>query len=189
MDGHIFYKGFSLVVEIDPRWVYDDSTRDFFTARIWSNNSVLVGIPAMPYDVMYTPIVFKSCGDGVTKAMDIARNKIWKHPERLIKHFLLTFPVPNDSKTGYVQLSTKEIYNNSDDDIAELESLYPIAHVEHEQHDDTFHNQFAVWNVVRIDVECQKIGRPDIGPKVSKAHAARVRRDEESMSRASHQEE
>jgi hypothetical protein len=184
VDGNTIFKGFSLVVEVDPRWVYDDKTREFFTARIISNDTVLVGIPAMPYDVMYNLNHFTECGDCVVKAMDIARNKIFRDPNRLIKHFLLNFPVPPDSRNGRVQLSTKEIYTNTDDE-SELELLYPEVAVEHIHHPVDFSNQFVVWNVARIDVESHRIGRPDTGPKISKAEAARLRKDEDSKSRAS----
>ena len=179
MDGHVIYKGFSLVVQIDPRWVLDDGSRDFFTARIVSNDSVLVGIPAMPYDVMYSLKQFKPCGAGVVKAMDIARNKIWKDQDSLIKHFLLTFPVPRDSKKGCIQLSTTEIYTNKDN-AYDLELIYPEVVSEHKKHKEPTINQYAVWNVVRIDVDSHKIGRPEnTGPKISKAEAARIRREEE----------
>jgi hypothetical protein len=185
VDSNVIYKGFSLVVQIDPRWVLDDDSRDFFSARIFSNDSVLVGIPAMPYDVMYSPKQFMRCGAGVVKAMDIARNKIWKDEDRLIKHYLLTFPVPRDSKNGCVQLSTKEIYDNKDD-ACDLELIYEEVVSHHKKHKAHTTNQFAVWNVARIDVDSHKVGRQDnTGPKISKAEAARRRREEDSKSSAS----
>ena len=39
-----------------------------------------------------------------------------------------------------------------------------------------FKNQYACWNVVRSDVDSSKRGRPDIGPKISKAQATRIRK-------------
>ena len=137
---------------------------------------MLVGIPAMPYNVMYNLKQFMLCGKGVVKAMDIARNKIWKDEDRLIKHFLLTFPVPHDSKKACVQLSTKEIYTNKDD-VYELELLYPDVASKHGEHEAYMKNQFVVWNVACIDVEDHKVGRPEnTGPKISKAEAARLRK-------------
>jgi hypothetical protein len=114
------------LVQVDPRFVYEDPTREYFSARIWTNDSVLVGIPSMPFDLLHFPEGFEpDCGEGAFKAMDAARNKILNDPTRQIKYFLLKFPVPIDSHTGHLELSTRELFDNLEGDETELELLYP----------------------------------------------------------------
>jgi hypothetical protein len=189
LDGKSYYKGYTIVVQVDPRWVYDDSNKEFFTARIWSSDSILVGIPSMPYDLCHWPEGFEpDVGEGPYKAMDETRNKIMKDSSRLIKYFYLRFPTPTDSQTSKLELSTKEIYDNYGGDETELDMLYTDIHVRHAEHSLNsksldFKNQYACWNVVRIDIESSKRGRPDVGPKISKAQATRIRKAAEEYER------
>ena len=177
------------MVQVDPRWVYDDPNKEFFTAWIWSHDSVLVGIPSMPYDLCHWPEGFESdVGKGPFKAMDGARNKIMDDPSRLIKYFYLRFPTPPDSQTSKLELSTKEIYDNFGKDETELDMLYTDFTVEHDEHKLLkeklpFKYQYACWNVVRSDVDSSKRGRPDVGPKPSKAQATRIRKAQEEQER------
>ena len=154
---------------------------------------MLVGIPSMPYDLCHWPQAFESdVGAGPYRAMDAARNRILDDPTRLIKYFYLRFPTPPDSQTSQLELSTKEIYDNYGGDETELDLVYTDFTVKHDEHDMyhegqkvnlPFKNQYASWNVVRSDVESSKRGRPDIGPKPSKAQAARIRKAAEEHER------
>jgi hypothetical protein len=38
-------------------------------------------------------------------------------------------------------------------------------------------HQYAAWNVARLDVDPNKRGKPDVAPKISKAQAARLRKE------------
>ena len=68
-----------------------------------------------------------------------------------------------------------------------MELLYPSADSAHKDYVDELKfmvpisNQFVAWNVVRLDTEPSKRGRPDTAPKISKAQAARERKEQEAL--------
>jgi hypothetical protein len=159
-----------------PRWNHEDTGRDYCTARIWTNDSILVGIPAFSFDLVHFPDGFRpDCGEGAWKAMDAARHTFIHDKTRHIKYFVLKFPVPPDSQTGRLEFSTKELYDC--DDETELELLYPYIEARHPKHPYKMQNQYASWNVVRLDVDPKKRGCPEFASTVSKAQQAVLRKE------------
>jgi hypothetical protein len=179
IDKKNFYKGFSIHKKVDGRYIWDDPHKEHFTARIWTDDSILIGYPAGSYDHLKNPEAFVGELDkGVLVSMDEARNKFLEDPSRHIRYTLLQFPEPSDSEGGRsFGLSTKEIANLSEADETELElNYFPVV----SEHKDVgkVENYMCVWNVVRLDIAPGKRGKPEEKPmsKAAQQHAARMLR-------------
>lgn len=131
----------------------------------------------MSYDLVNFPEGFiPDCGEGAWKAMDAARHAFINDKTRHIKYFVLKFPVPADSQTGRLEFSTRELYDC--DDEAKLMLLYPYIEAQHPKHPHPMQNQYASWNVVRLDVEPKKRGRLEkLAPTLSDAQQAVLRKE------------
>lgn len=169
--------GWHIQKEVDPRWTFDDENADFFVAAITSDDSVVVGIPAISYDHLYNITSFFGNSACVTKEMDETRHKILpnlvKYKKIPMLWYRLQFP-PRPGMTG-VRLSVREIYLNADnlqDDTSLDLNYYPAVST----HVTTgrYVTWWATWNVVAHDIgekemTDRKRGAPDVGPKQSKA--------------------
>lgn len=112
--------------------------------------------------------------------MDAMRNEFLKDQTRQIKYFLLKFPTPSDSESGKLELSAKPIIS-PDSDETELFFKTPEVVAHHAEVKPEMHHQFAAWNVVRLDVKVNKRGKPDAGPKMSKAQVLRVQKAADAL--------
>jgi hypothetical protein len=168
-DGKKYYRGFSIQKKVDPRYIYDDPRKEFYTARTWTDESVLVGYPAGTYEHFKHPESFKDeVEPGVYKAMDEERNRFVDNPSRLIEYTLLQFPHPDGGERGLsFKLSAKELFVNPTGDETELELQYfPVINTH--AHGPAVESTMCVWNVARLDVSAAKRGKP-LEPEMSKA--------------------
>lgn len=168
-DKSSWYKGFSIQMKVDSRYIFDDPHKEHYTARLWTDDSILVGYPAATYEHYTRPEDFENeVEEGVWIAIDEARNKFVEDPTRHTAYTLLQFPKPTDSDQGRTfRLSVREISENTDADETELElSYFPI----YSSHDRAglVVSSMCIWNVVRLDVAPGKRGKPDQKP-MSKA--------------------
>ena len=172
LDGKSWYKGFSIHKKVDGRYIYDDPRKDYYTARLWSSDSILVGYPSGTYEHYMYPESFKSeVEKSIWVAMDEARNKYFEDTSRHTEYTLLKFTKPSDSDSdrdlGF-KMSAREIHGNTDGDETELELLYfPISNF-HKGGAGQIESYMCVWNVVRLDIAPGKRGKPDAKP-MSKA--------------------
>ncbi len=147
---------------------------EYFIARIYSSDSVIVGIPGVSYDHLYNIEQYK-VSESVGKKMDENRNKmvpaLRKDKVVPMLWMLLKFQLRKGMKG--VRLSIKDIYNNEDNkDETSLElQYYPVQSV----HDlaGPFVTWWASWNIVCFDAtdgdSDRKRGAPDLRKKRSKA--------------------
>lgn len=171
--------GWHIQIQVDPRWTFDDPNAEYYVAAIFSEDSVIVGIPAVSYDHLYNIAGFLGNSECVSKEMDEYRNKVLpnfvQYKKVPMMWYLLQFP-PRPGMTG-VRLSTREIYNNQDnlqDDTTLDLKYYPNASRHHTTGQHI--TWWATWNVVahdtgEKDMADRKRGAPDVGPKESKAAA------------------
>ena len=168
--------GWHIQVQVDPRWTFDDDTGEYFVASIVSDDTILVGVPAVSYDHLYNINGFQN-SECVDKEMDEYRNailpKLTRYRVLPMMWYLLQFP-PRPGMTG-VRLSTREIYTNIDnvqDDTTLDLKYYPNVSSHHIT--GQMVTWWAAWNVVahdtgEKDMADRKRGAPDMNPKKSKA--------------------
>ena len=159
----LHYNGFHFMMLMDLRWVLEDDEVEPYKARLLSQNSVLLQVPAWPYGVLFHREDFVDrVPTNTTDAMDDARHDYFADPKsRKFKHIVLEFP--ND-----FVLSAKEIYSEAgDDDELELE----IIPYEYDRPDENGRNQeaWAAWKVARTNIKAHKRGKVDSMKKKSKA--------------------
>lgn len=167
--------GFHIQKAVDPRWTFDHSDGEFFLAKIFSDDSVLIGIPACEYDFLYNIDGFSEISECVYKEMDEFRNsivpKVNMYKKVPMMWYLLKFP-PRAGMTG-VRLSVREIYQS--DDLTDDTSLDLIYFPTTSQHSvcGNYIMWWATWNVVCHDTGTKqgdrKRGAPVLTPKQSKA--------------------
>lgn len=182
LDGKRIYDGLHIQKQVDGRWIDFQETFDWFEARIFSEDSILLGFPAGSFDQIFHPNAF-DVAESVYKDMDEARHKYAKaleeHPPRMPpkRWVLLKFP-PRPGQKGVV-LSVREIYRN--DDFSDESSLclryFPVKTKVPKS--KRFHvSWFATWDVVMHDASeeganFRKRGKIVSKKKKSKAAAQR----------------
>jgi hypothetical protein len=167
--------GFHIQVAVDPRWTFDNDDGEFFLAKIFTDDSVLVGVPACEYDFLYNIDGFSEVSECVYKEMDEFRNSIVPNVKKFKKvpmmWYLLKFP-PRPGMTG-VRLSVREIFQSDDltDDTSLDLSYFPTSSVHRVC--GKYITWWATWNVVCHDTGTKqgdrKRGAPDLTAKRSKA--------------------
>jgi hypothetical protein len=177
LDGITMQQGANIQVEVDGRWAFDEDEDDaeFFLAGINSDDSVLVGIPAVKYDQIHNLESFSEISEDVFNEMDEHRNVVIptlkKYKKVPMVWYCLKFP-PRPGMTG-VKLSVREIYQSDslDDDTSLDLQLYPVTSTHPVCGQVT--TWWASWNVVVHDTGVKahdrKRGKPDTEKKKSKA--------------------
>jgi hypothetical protein len=187
-DKSSWFKGFSIHMKVDSRYIFDDPHKEHFTARLWTDDSILIGCPAATYEHYKRPEDFEDdVEEGVWIAIDEARNKFLEDSKRHTVYTLLQFPKPTDSDQGRsFRLSAREISENVDSDETELELSYFPIYSNHEQAGLVV-SSMCVWNVVRLDVAPGKRGKPEAKPisKAAKQLQERIQRRNELEAAAS----
>ena len=159
IDGKAHYHGFSLLLQMDPRWMLDDTETDCYTARVFTSNSILIKKPAWPWSPLgardqYVGHFNASAIAAMDNAIhDYAANK----QKRKFKYILLVFKNKEGEKRDLV-LSSKEIYAGSGED----EELEPQMMKLNEK-------GWGLFQVARLDMKPEKRGRLHITQKKSKA--------------------
>jgi hypothetical protein len=167
IDGKSHYYGFSLLLQMDPRWVQDDSGVDCYTARVFTSNSVLIKMPAWPFSPLaerdqYATGFNESAVAAIDNAIhDFAANK----QQRKFKYILLVFK--NVGQKREILLSSKEINSDSGED-QELEPQ--MVRLNHRRAGGgTNEEGWGVFQVARLDIKPEKRGRLQMMQKKSKA--------------------
>jgi hypothetical protein len=149
-----YFPGYYIMMPIDIRWFLDDQSIEYYKARVYSNNQVLISLPAWPYTPLYNrEEIILSVAQNVTDAMDDARHSYEeKKDSRQWKHILLDFP------SDHI-LSSKEIHDEAGDDEDLLLELLPVvyAHPQLGSAINTVH--YVAWKVARAEVRAVKRGK------------------------------
>jgi hypothetical protein len=153
LDGKSVFTGFSIRRKIDPRWLWDEPKVEHFSARIFTDDSIIIGLPGMDYDHYLNVPEFSEehISESVEKEMDEARNAYHLiPPENRKRWVLLQFP----ALQGWdgIRLSCKEIFRNPDyTDESKLEvEVFPVKSF-HNDTKRTMINWFVQWKVVAHD--------------------------------------
>lgn len=171
-DKKTVHSGFVIQMKTDPRWSLDDATQEYNKARIWTDDSVLIGCVDLDYDHTKNLESNDQVSAYVKKDMDEFRNRASESLKQgfvPMRWVLLKFP-PRPGKGG-VNLSVKEIYHDveeKDEHVLELD-FYPVYsdHPKFGKHE----SWYASWKVVCKDDDPRgdrKRGKPDAGPKKTK---------------------
>lgn len=166
-------------MKVDPRWAYMEGKEHvkWFVARILTDDSIIIGMPAVEYDHLFCIDGFKEVSEDVYNAMDESRNKM---VPPLLKDnvvprvwYRLRFP-PLPGMSG-VKLSVREIFvADSPKDDTTLELMYHPNVSTHKKIGKCV-TWWASWNVVCSDPgvkdeEAQRRrGNPDLKLKKDKA--------------------
>jgi hypothetical protein len=161
IDGKTHFYGYSLLLQMDPRWMQDDPEIDCYTARVFTSNSILIKKPAWPYSPLqerdqYVSQFNASAVAAMDNAIhDFAANK----QKRKFKYILLVFKNEGDKRD--LVLSSKEIYKDSGED-EELEPQMMLGD------SDMNEEGWGLFQVARLDMKPEKRGRLQTS-KTSKA--------------------
>jgi hypothetical protein len=179
--GNSYHSGWVIQKEADPRWEKDDETLDFYIARIYSQDSAIIGIPGCSYDHCWNVGLFPTdeVPDEVIQDMNEFQHKIApplkRHGVVPMIWYLLKFPPP-PGVTG-VQLSVREIYiDQSDikDDTTLPQQYFPC--VSTHKVIGRYITWWLQWTVVCNDTGCKdgdrKRGQPVTEKPKSKAAVA-----------------
>ena len=113
VDGKSHYHGFSLMLQMDPRWMLDDTETDCYTARVFTSNSILIKKPAWPWSPLGARDQFVGCfTESAVAAMDNAIHDYAANKQkRKFKYILLVFKNKGE-KWDLVLLSKDKIYSD-----------------------------------------------------------------------------
>jgi hypothetical protein len=159
------YQGYYMMIPMDARFVVDDPSKDYYKARISSDNSVLIQIPAWHYGILNNrDEIAAHVADNVTNAMHDARHAYVEAKDaREWKYLCLQFP------DGH-ELSTKEIISagGDDEELLKLE-IVPVTYKNPLDKDRARTDYCAAWKVARTDIKAQKRGKVQTKKTVSQA--------------------
>jgi len=98
---------------MDYRWILDDSTKPWVKASVFSDNQVLLTLPAMDYGLLKDQATLCGFPDHINAGLTNGRasfNEDAKEGDhRIFKKLMLTFPFDN-------HLSSSEIYTGAGED-------------------------------------------------------------------------
>jgi hypothetical protein len=163
--GTTRYYGYYIMHQIDIRHIADDPTVEFYNARVFTSNSLLLKVPAWPYSMLQNrEEISAHVSTTVTDAIDDARHNFSQDKAaREWKYLVLDFPTDH-------HLSSKEIYDEAgEDEELELE-IIPIVY-SHPVIEGSGTQHWAAWKVVRTDLKVHKRGKIEVKSKKSKAAA------------------
>lgn len=151
--AHFF--GHWITLPMDIRHVYDDEKTKWYKARLWSENSVLLSVPAFPYSLLHNREEMSRSGklpDYVVSGMDDGRHVYdERKASRKIKHMLLQFPEST-------RLTSSDIYEEAGDDEYLKLSIIPVEYT-HNRVVGTNVQHWAGFTVGRTDVRPKKKGK------------------------------
>jgi hypothetical protein len=168
IDGKTHYHGFSLLLQMDPRWMKEDPEVDCYTARVFTSDSILIKKPAWPFSPISERDQFEGqFNDSAVAAMDNAIHDYAANKQkRKFKYILLVFKNTAGEKRDLV-LSSKEIYADSGED-QELEVQMMKSTYEGTD-GGTCEEGWGLFQIARLDVKPEKRGKLSMKQKKSKA--------------------
>ena len=181
VDGKSWFHGFTVVQEIDIRWILDhkdDSEEpEPYKCRFVSHNCLEFTLPGPSYTLkndrsVYEPFIpapvlgsidhdNHRLAEDASLVTGIPKNK------RKSKKILLVFP-------DFVRLSAKEIYKHEDDE--DKKELFPTA-ISHSYYHSLMgktnnDKHYLLWSIARLDVGPYKRGKVEKKEKKSRLKAA-----------------
>ena len=161
------YHGFSFAMEIDIRRLLDDSVANLYSAKIWTQDSVLISYQAWDYSMEHDyHEIKKHASKAFLGGLDTARwdmQEEFKAQDRKRKHILLAFD-GKDSKAG-LKLTSKEISKVIvEEDVLEPEPL-EVRYVRQDDPDHVMVRHYVYWHVARIDEPFESYNEGDVHSK------------------------
>lgn len=155
------FTGYYIMYKIDIRHIADDRNVEFYKGRVFTNNSLLLRVPAFPYSIIHNREEM-SLKNAAADALDDARHSYEQNKAaREWKYLVLDFPTNH-------MLSSKVIYEDAEED-EELElEIIPIQY-SHSDIKGQGSEHWAAWKVARTDLKIHKRGKIEEKSKQSKA--------------------
>jgi hypothetical protein len=152
--------GYYSMLPMDLWYIMVDIKVEFYKARVFSSNSVLVTVPLWPYGpLMNRDETARHVDECVTNAMDNARHQYFADfGHRQWKH--LDFFPPDGHK-----VSAKDIYMDAEEDNELDIETVPIQTAHLTEKDMTDLQHWAAWKVARVDILPMKRGRIELAKK------------------------
>jgi len=160
-----YFFGYVILVPIDPRHILDDTQTEWFKARVFAFNQVLLSMPSFEYTVLKNrdAINRKLPTEYMCDAIDHGRIDYEQNSaERQMKHILLKFP------SNHV-LSASEIYEEAGDDETLEPSMVPVKVKHPHLGDEKISKTFVAFTVARTDISPYKKGKLEVKNRESKA--------------------
>lgn len=163
-----YYKGYSIMVKWDSRWAkVVDQQRNWYTARVWTNRTVLLEIPAYEYDLLYLG-TFENVGGGTPEylktALEVQANDFDADSSRLTKQVLLEFPMGTELSVKVLNAAAKDgVYIEMTNTV--------IGNI---QNNKKRYSSYATFTVAAVNETVGKRGKVDIkaGHKSKEAEMA-----------------
>ena len=159
-----YFFGYIILIPIDPRIIMDDTQTEWFKARVYTYNQVLLSMPAFDYTILKNreAVNKKLPNQFMCDAIDNGRIEYEQHSdERQMKHILLQFP------SGH-ELSASEVYDEAGDDEALEPTMVPIKVKHQGLGNEKVSKTFVAFTVARTDVSPYKKGRLEAKTRESK---------------------
>ena len=169
-DNKSYYQGYGIALQVDPRHIVEDISRDPFEAVIYSTNSILLSMPAYPFSFLqedFFQLLKDSNNLFLANAFDYARHDYddavtnYEGEDRKTKHLLLKFP--EDHELSVEPILDKD--KDEDEHFLPFETLTMEAN--HECIDGDNQQVWIIWKVLRIDIKALKKGKMERKSKMS----------------------
>lgn len=162
------YHGYAIAIKMDVRFVLDSPQKVWYSGRVTSTNGeVLIGVPGWDYDMLMNRDAFDSAGKvpkEFVSALDTSHDQHKKNHlagERIF--YKLKF------KAEGCQLSAKHTNAASGEDEQLKLDIYQVS-VSHKTAKLNNHKEtYAVWMVVREDLDSRKKTKSETDKGVSEA--------------------
>jgi len=158
------------IPSFDPRFYNEDYKVEWYRARVFSNNQVLLSIPSFSYTLSEcrTDIVdaqHKPMPSYILNGIDNGVHDYKENKDRKFKHIMLNFP------EGHV-LSGSEISDDAGDDENLDVQIFPIMYDPLVPGADKVNGQIMGFVVARLDIKANKRGRVEEEHKKASKGAA-----------------
>ena len=148
MKPNTFYEGHYIHLKVDKRWISHDTKKEYYNAKLFTKNSVLIRMPTADFDALYNRDSMSGLDQNEIDAMDNARHDFIEAEKAEtnagFKYLLLKFPSDEE-------LSAQAIYAGaSEDEKLELKGL-PCQST-YGTSRDVYSEGFVTWTVARMEI-------------------------------------
>ena len=173
----LHFKGYFIMAAFDEHFENLDSNFEWCNARIWTNDSVLVTIPAMTFEEYQLAPQFVDEGVILSDTIDNIKDFASKVDEQGGKtvNVLIKFQAPSDAPPSGIQLDTEVIFDNNVLDKKGEWDMTTLKGILFQVNNKTFNG----WYVACTDVSSKNIaGPPGAGAPLSKVAIAKAEHEE-----------
>jgi len=169
-DKKSFYCGYTIGLQVDPRFIVDDLSCEPFEAVVLSANSILVSMPAYPFSFLQEEFyqhLRAMSNDFLANAFDNARHDYveetndYEGEDRKTKHLLLQFP--DNHEFSVEPIIDKD--RDEDDRVLPFDTLTLEAN--HDFLKGENQQVWIVWRVLRTNIRAMKRGKIEKKNKMS----------------------